>query len=52
MKHYIVITHMGEYSTYAVSAKKALNNVRWRIYGRSVRADSMKLAYWKVTEVA
>lgn len=47
MKTYIVETHLGVYLTMATSAKKALNNIRFRIYGRSGFA---KTDYWTVKE--
>ena len=47
MKTYIVSTHVGEYMTMAVSAKKALSNIRFRLYGRSGYA---KTEYWTVRE--
>ena len=39
MKTYCVSTHVGEYTTRAVSAKKAIINIRFRLYGRGVPAS-------------
>lgn len=36
MKHYEVNTHVGTFSTCATSEKKAIANVRYRLYGRGV----------------
>jgi hypothetical protein len=47
MKTYIVSTHLGDFKTMAVSAKKALSNIRFRLYGRSGYA---KTEYWTVKE--
>lgn len=47
MKKYIVETHLGDFETMATSAKKALANVRFRLYGRG---GYVKLKYWKVKE--
>lgn len=49
MKKYIVETHLGDYETMATSARKALSNVRFRLYGRSGYA---KTKYWTVKEVS
>ena len=49
MKHYIVETHVGAFDTYAVSERKAISNVRYRLYGRSGFAQT---TYWTVREVA
>lgn len=46
-RHFVVYTHLGPFETWAVSAKKALANVRWRVYG--VRCDA-KTLYWEVVE--
>lgn len=34
MRKYIVSTHIGDFPTMAPSPQKAINNVRWRIFGR------------------
>ena len=47
-KRYIVETHIGMFETLAVSAKKAIANIRWRIYGRC--ADSSDTMYWQARE--
>ena len=49
-KRYIVSTHLGDFPTWATSAKKAISNVRYRIYGRT--ADNAKIAYWTAKEAA
>ena len=36
------------FETWAVSAKKAIANIRWRIYGRC--ADSSDTMYWQARE--
>lgn len=38
MKKYIVSTHLGDFPTTATSPAKAINNIRWRIFGRSAAA--------------
>lgn len=35
MKTYIVSTHIGDFTTTAISPNKALNNIRYRIFRRS-----------------
>jgi hypothetical protein len=47
MKTYIVSTHLGDFEMMATSAKKALNNIRFRLFGRSGFA---KTQYWTVIE--
>ena len=47
-KRWIVETHLGLFETWAVSAKKAIANIRWRIYGRC--ADSSDTMYWQARE--
>ena len=39
MKQYRVSTHVGNYTTRAMSAKKAISNIRFRLYGRGVPAS-------------
>ena len=46
-KLYYVHTHVGTFETWATSEKKALANVRWRVYGG--RCDA-KTKYWEVVE--
>jgi hypothetical protein len=43
-RKYIVSTHLGEFPTWATSPQKAINNIRFRIFGRT--ADSGKTIYW------
>lgn len=47
MKHYIVSTHLGDFETMAKSPEKAINNVRFRLFGRSGRQMTM---YWTAAE--
>ena len=46
-RHYWVETHIGLFDTWAVSAKKAIANIRWRLAGRSC---AMSTKYWKAWE--
>lgn len=46
---YYVYTHVGRFETWAVSAKKAVANVRYRLAGRQCNCST---AYWEVKEVA
>ena len=39
---YIVETHLGDFPTWATSPDKAINNIRWRLFGGS--ADSKRYA--------
>ena len=50
MRQYIVYTHLGEMMTWAVSAKKAISNIRFRIYGRGDYSWEVEL--WTAREVA
>ena len=34
-KKYIVKTHLGDFPTWATSPGKAINNIRWRLFGGS-----------------
>lgn len=43
--HYIVSTHLGDFETWAVSARKAIANIKWRLFGRQVTALTVN---WKV----
>ena len=47
-KRWIVETHVGLFETWAVSEKKAISNIRYRLGGT---ACSMKTTYWKAWEV-
>ncbi len=47
---YIVSTHVGEFTTWATSPKKAISNIRFRLYGRT--ADSATVKYWTAREAA
>ena len=51
MKHYIVSTHLGDFPTTAHSTRKALSNIRFRIFGRSPAAKRYT-ANWTVRECA
>ena len=44
---YTVRTHLGVFTTYAASPKKALANIRFRLFGRA--ADSTVAKYWDVS---
>lgn len=44
-RRWIVETHLGNYETVAISSRKALANVKWRIFGSNGYA---KTDYWKV----
>ena len=46
-KLYYVYTHLGRYETVAVSPKKAIANVRYRLAGRQC---NMKTTYWEAKE--
>lgn len=47
---FIVETHFGKEETWAVSAAKAIQNVRWRVFGRC--SDSATVKYWTAREAA
>lgn len=47
MKKYIVSTHLGEMETMAVSPKKALSNVKYRLFGGRYTNLTQ---YWTVRE--
>ena len=47
-RRFIVETHVGPEPTWATSAAKAINNVRFRIFGTSRNNDIVK--YWTVRE--
>ena len=46
-KRYIVETHVGAFETWAVSERKAIANVRFRLFGS--RCDA-KTIYWTARE--
>ena len=45
---FVVSTHIADETTVAVSAAKALNNVKWRYYKRGFYGP---YTYWTVWEV-
>lgn len=47
MKNYVVYTDVGAYHTAAPSPAKAINNVRFRLFGRR----PARTYYWEVKEV-
>lgn len=47
-KLWIVETHLGLFETWAVSAKKAICNVRYRLVGR--QGYNCPTTYWKAWE--
>lgn len=46
-RHWIVETHLGLFETWAVSAKKAIANIRYRLMGTSYNCQTI---YWKAWE--
>ena len=46
-KRYIVETHVGVFETWAVSAKKAIANIRFRLVGRQMCVSTI---YWQERE--
>ncbi len=46
-KRWIVETHLGLFETWAVSAKKAIANIRYRIAGRQCNCPT---TYWQARE--
>lgn len=50
MRKYIVSTHLGDFPTMASSEKKAISNVRYRLFGRQPADWHCK--YWTAREVA
>ena len=46
-KKWIVETHVGLFETWAVSAKKAIANIRYRLAGTMCGASTI---YWKAWE--
>ena len=49
-KRYIVSTHLGNFETWATSSRKAISNIRFRLYGRT--ADTTTVMYWTAEEAA
>lgn len=49
-KRYIVSTHLGNFETCATSPRKAISNIRFRLYGRT--ADTTTIMYWTAEEAA
>lgn len=47
MTKYIVSTHIGDFETYALTPRKVLNNIRFRLFGRSGYVNT---TYWTVKE--
>lgn len=47
MKRYIVSTHVGDFETMAVTPRRAIANVRYRLFGRCIRPSTI---YWTVQE--
>ena len=43
-RKYIVETHVGAFETWATSPQKAINNIRFRLYGRT--ADNGDTICW------
>lgn len=50
MRKFIVETHVGKFETSATSEKKAISNVRFRVYGR--QPTDWHCKYWIAREVA
>lgn len=46
-KHWIVETNLGLFETWAVIAKKAIANIRFRLAGRNMGISTI---YWKAWE--
>lgn len=44
MKEWVVKTHIGDFRTVAPTAKKAIANIKFRLFGRQYA----NTAYWKV----
>lgn len=47
MKNWIVETHLGLFDTWATSAKKAISNIRFRLFGGQCGVSTI---YWKAWE--
>ena len=46
-KLYYVYTHIGTFETWAVSAKKAISNIRFRLFGGQCGVSTI---YWEAKE--
>ena len=46
-RHYWVETHIGLYDTWAVSAARAISNIRYRLFGGKC---GISTTYWKAWE--
>ena len=46
-KLFYVETHLGVFETWAVSAKKAISNIRYRLFGGQCGVSTI---YWKAWE--
>lgn len=46
-KLYIVETHVGTFDTWATSPKKAISNIRFRLFGGRCNVPTI---YWKARE--
>ena len=49
-RKYIVSTHLGDFATYATSPRKAISNVRFRLFGSGHHAKYT--ANWTAREAA
>jgi hypothetical protein len=47
MKEWVVKTHIGDFRTVAPTAKKAIANIRFRLFGRGCGVST---AYWEAKE--
>ena len=50
MKRYIVSTHLGDFETMAPSPRKAVSNMRWRLF-RGRAGAARFVGGWTVEEV-
>ena len=50
MKKYIVSTHLGDIPTWATSPKKAISNIRFRMFGR--QPADWHCNYWTAKEAS
>ena len=46
-RHWIVETHLGLFETWAVSAKKAIANIRFRLAGRQCNMSTISWKAWE-----
>ena len=46
-KRYIVETHVGTFDTWATSPKKAIANVRFRLFGGQCGVSTIYLKAWE-----